>query len=296
MTLRSAPAALLLGVLTFTFGAKPEANSVLAAGASSPAAQAADGPQAPVAPPAPAAAGAKSDKPPEAAPAVPATPLPPQAPQAAPPPARPQDAARPSAANDEDQALLRKLAEETARTRKLAEQLSLIESTPIEPPTAPIVPQARPPARIEDIPPTPLPQAREEYADALYALGKYGAARAVYAELADSKPPRTVLIWAQLQNGHCARRVKDYPAAVAAYEKVMTDFGESPWAKEAAWWSAEVKWWMLWNETVRRDNQPASPPSAAPAAPKPVPPNQASPATPTPTAPVAVRVPPAAAR
>lgn len=279
MTPRATPAAALLVILAFTFGAKSESNSVLAAGASSPAAQAADGSPGPAGPsraeaaqpaPKPPAAPvdaapkptvAKAAEPVGAPLTVPAGPQP-LAPAATASKTPPAPAAQPSA--DEEQVLSRKIAEEAARVRKLTEQLRLIEAAPVEPPTPPIAPQARPPARPEDIPATPVPQAREEYADALYTLGKYQAARAVYLEIAESKPTRTVLIWARLQTGHCSRRLKDYPAAVTAYESVMNEFSENAWAKEAAWWSAEVKWWMLWNETVRRDTQPTTTPSATP--------------------------------
>ena len=296
MTPRATPAAALLAFLAFTFGAKAEPNSVLAAGASSPAAQAADGAPESAAPPrsepaqptpkpldAPANAAQEPSAtkaeppatPPTPPPALPATPQP----FATPAPASAAQSPRPSQpAADDDQALTRKLAEEAARVRKLTEQLRLIESAPVDPPTPPIAPQARPPARIEDIPATPVPQAREEYADALYTLGKYQAARAVYAEIAESKPHRSVLIWARLQTGHCSRRLKDYPAAVTAYESVMNDFSDNAWAKEAAWWSAEVKWWMLWNESVRRTAQPSTP--TPPAAPPKQAATPASPATP----------------
>jgi tetratricopeptide (TPR) repeat protein len=272
--------------LLFTFGATAEEHSVLAAGASSPAAQAADGEQefgdewrgpldgqeaadaptasvtnAPEGPPTPVAEAAPArapvaSAPAEAAPAATTTPIAPLAStRSAPAPA-------PAQTSLDDDALGKQLAQEGERVRRLAEQLRLIESAPVTPQTRPLAPAAKAPARVENIPATPLPNAREEYADALYALGKYAAARVVYAEIADSKPARDTLIWARLQLGHCANRLRDPATAAAAFESVLSDFPDSPWARDAAWWAGEVRWWMLWAETTRRA-PPALPAASA---------------------------------
>ena len=99
-------------------------------------------------------------------------------------------------------------------------------------------------------------------ADALYALGKYEDARALYAKVLAAKPKGEKVVWALMQSGNCARHLHDYVGAVASYEQILNGHSTSPWCKDAEWWAAQIKWRLLWNETMKQQGVVAT---AAPA-------------------------------
>lgn len=160
------------------------------------------------------------------------------------------------------------LAAEIDRVRELTAKLKAIESAPL--PTAPelaaaaaaAVPASAPKPPEEIIPTTPVTGAGEEMADALYALGKYKDALALYAKLVESKPKEETAVWALMQSGHCARHLRDYVSAVALFEQIMNEYTTSPWVRDAEWWAAQIKWRLLWDETMRQQGTVAT---AAPA-------------------------------
>jgi len=104
----------------------------------------------------------------------------------------------------------------------------------------------------KEIPAKPAKGAEEELADMLYSLGECRKARQLYRELADSKPSADRLAWALFQTGNCARKCGDYLGAKKAYEELMNTVPEHPWAVEATWWDAQIKWWVLWRESRRQ--------------------------------------------
>ncbi len=149
--------------------------------------------------------------------------------------------------------LEKELKEETAKLQKMEAELKAVESLPLPSAAAPVVkaPAVNPAADPKDIPKEPVNGLEEDYANALYAVGKYDLARAVYQKIIESKPKADVLAWARFQVGNCARHSDDFPAAGAAYEALMTASPTSPWADEAAWWSGEVKWRILWDQSTK---------------------------------------------
>ena len=91
------------------------------------------------------------------------------------------------------------------------------------------------------------------------AFDKYDQAKAIYIEIAESKPTPDRLAWAHMQIGNCARKTGDFLGALAAYRELMNKVPDSSWAEEAAWWTSEIKWWSLWNETMRNESGPVGP-------------------------------------
>ncbi len=149
--------------------------------------------------------------------------------------------------------LEKELEEETAKLQKMEAELKAVESLPLPSAAAPVVkvPAVNPAADPKEIPKEPVKGLEEEYANALYAMGKYDLARAEYQRIIESKPKADVLAWARFQVGNCARHSDDLPAAGAAYEALMTASPTSPWADEAAWWAGEIKWWILWDQSTK---------------------------------------------
>lgn len=187
-----------------------------------------------------------------------ATPLPPE-------PSAP--AAAPAPATDEDPALAKQLKSEIERVQRMAAELKTIESAPLpsDHSVAATPAESKAPPTLEDLPTEPAPGAEESFANALYNLGKYAQARAIYEKLIESKPSPDRRAWARLQVGNCARKTGDMLGAVAAYEQLFNESPASPWAKEAEWWAGQMRWWLIWNETMRSENAGAK---AAPAAAK----------------------------
>ena len=157
------------------------------------------------------------------------------------------------------------LQEEIGRLKQMEQELQAIESAPLPAaePVAPPPKAEKPAPKPDDLPKAPAKGLEEEYANTLYALGECERARAVYRRIVDAKPKTETRAWAKLQIGNCARRTNDLPGAVAAYEDLMNDAPDNPWAKDAAWWASEIKWWMLWNETMKKESGPTLTQAAA---------------------------------
>ena len=156
---------------------------------------------------------------------------------------------------DEKAALLeQQLDQEIQRLKRLEEELRIIKAAPPPPKPAPAVEAKVKPPSLDEVPDEPVAGAEEAFADALYVLGKYDQARQVYRHLIQQNPSVDTVGWACLQVGNCARKKKEFMAAIAAYEECMNRFAESPWAKEAAWWSGHLKWMILLKETMRQES------------------------------------------
>jgi len=161
-----------------------------------------------------------------------------------------------------------KVHDESAQLERLKEQLDALESIGAPRP-APAVsavespnPKQKPqPAKRADIPSAPLSGAEEEFADTLFVLGEYGRARAIYQQIIDNKPSEKTAAWIHVQIGNCARREGDFATALDAYDMVMTETPESFWAEEAAWWTDQIKWRLLWKQIL--NPEPLEPASAA---------------------------------
>ena len=147
----------------------------------------------------------------------------------------------------------KELEQETAKLQKMEAELKAVESLPLPSAAAPAVkaPVVKPAPDPNAIPKEPVKGLEEEYANALYAMGKYDLARAAYQRIIESKPKADILAWARLQVGNCARRSDDLQAAGAAYEALMNASPTSPWADEATWWAGEIKWWILWGQSTK---------------------------------------------
>jgi tetratricopeptide (TPR) repeat protein len=147
----------------------------------------------------------------------------------------------------------KELERENARLQKMEAELKALESLPL--PSAPVpiakVPVVKAPPDPNAIPKEPVRGLEEEYANSLYAVGKYDLARAAYQRIVDSKPKEDIMVWSRLQVANCARHSGDLQAAGAAYEALMTAAPASPWVGEAAWWAGEVKWLMLWDQSTK---------------------------------------------
>jgi tetratricopeptide (TPR) repeat protein len=145
------------------------------------------------------------------------------------------------------------LEEELARLQKLQVELQAIESLPLPHGSspAPKAAEEKPDPSPAELPKAPVKGLEEEFANALYALGKYDAAAAVYRQLLESKPKADVQAWARFQVANCAKRTSDLPAAAAAYEDVLTLSAGCPWAPDATWWANEIKWRMRWDQTTK---------------------------------------------
>ena len=147
---------------------------------------------------------------------------------------------------------------ESAQLERLKEQLNALESI-ATPKPMPGIPAAEPPKSKQkpkpvntvDIPSVPLPGAEEEFADTLFALGEYERARAIYQQIIDDgTPSEKTASWVHMQIGNCARREGDFATALSAYDTVMTGTPESFWAEEAAWWTDQIKWRLLWKQVL----------------------------------------------
>jgi tetratricopeptide (TPR) repeat protein len=149
--------------------------------------------------------------------------------------------------------LEQELEKETSKLQKMEAQLKAIESLPLPSAAAPVVkvPVVKPAPNPNEIPKEPVKGLEEEYADTLYAMGKYDLARPVYQRIIESKPKADILAWARLQVANCARHGDDLQAAGAAYEQLMSASPTSPWADDAAWWAGEIKWWVLWSQSTK---------------------------------------------
>jgi len=158
---------------------------------------------------------------------------------------------------------------ESAQLERLKEQLDALERISTPNPVSP-TPTATPsksepklkPVKTTEIPSVPLPGAEEAFADTLFALGEYERALTVYQQIIDTKPPEKTASWICMQIGNCARRQGDFTAALSAYDTVMTEMPESFWAEEAAWWTDEIKWRLLWKQVL--NPEPLEPASNAP--------------------------------
>lgn len=160
---------------------------------------------------------------------------------------------------------------ELERLKKLQEELATIEAAPlpsrvattpkpVEAPAEAPTPKAHVAA---DIPSRPVPGAEEEFANMLYAVGKYERARQAYQRIVDASPPPDRRGWALLQIGNCARRAQNYVAALTAYSEAADKAPDTAWATEAAWWTGQVKWRLLWNEkAIQKLNIPKAPATA----------------------------------
>ena len=111
------------------------------------------------------------------------------------------------------------------------------------------------------IPEAPAPGTEEEFANALFALGRYDQALAIYQQIIESGPEPEKKAWTCLQLGNCQRRSGDFVGALKTYANLMADSPDSFWAEEASWWSGQIKWRLLWNEALRPEV--AERPSAA---------------------------------
>ena len=151
-----------------------------------------------------------------------------------PPPAAPAEGPKPA-----QPGLGGELEEELARLHKLEAELKAVESAPLPgggqegslPATKPQ--EEKPAPSAAEVPKEPVKGLEEEFANALYALGKYDAAGAVYRKLLESKPKADVQEWARFQIANCARRAGDLPAAATAYEELLTTSPTCTWAPEA---------------------------------------------------------------
>lgn len=160
----------------------------------------------------------------------------------------------------------KELQNETARLRRLKAELEALEAAPL--PDGML--QAKPSGSGAEVsqensptdqgagahealrlPEAPAPGAEEEFANALFALGKYDRALPLYQQIIESSPDPEKKAWARLQLGNCQRRSGDFVGALKTYAELMADSPDSFWAEEAAWWSGQIKWRLLWNETLR---------------------------------------------
>jgi len=156
---------------------------------------------------------------------------------------------------------------EMERLERMQEELKTIESAPLPTPAPAAEETPEPPApkpvlkhTAADVPPKPVPGAEEQYANMLFALGEYERATPVYRRIADNSQNPEKVGWAFLQLGNCARRSGDHVAALAAYANVLSKAQDTTWAAEASWWTAQVKWRLLWNEeSIRKLNVPHVP-------------------------------------
>ena len=149
--------------------------------------------------------------------------------------------------------LEKELEQETSRLQKMKAELRAVESLPLPSAAAPAVkvPAVKAAPDSNEIPKEPVKGLEEEYANALYAAGKYDLARAAYQRIVASKPKADIMAWARLQVANCARHTGDLQAAGAAYEALMNASPTSPWAGEAAWWAGEIKWLILWDQSTK---------------------------------------------
>ena len=147
----------------------------------------------------------------------------------------------------------KELEDETSKLQKLEVELKAVESVPIPSAEAPAVkvPVVKPPPNPDAMPKEPVKGLEEDYANALYAMGKYDLARAAYQRLVESKPQPDVLAWARLQVANCGRHTGDLQSAGAACEALLNASPTSPWSREATWWAGEIKWWQLWNQSTK---------------------------------------------
>jgi tetratricopeptide (TPR) repeat protein len=184
----------------------------------------------------------------ESAPAAPAAAQAPKPLEVAPAPA-PARAEQPVPGD----ALEKDLEQETSKLQKMEAELKAVESLPLPSAAAPVVkvPVVKPAPDPKEVPKEPAKGLEEEYANALYAMGKYDLARAAYQRIIESKPKADILAWSRFQVGNCARHSNDLQAAGAAYEALMTASPTSPWTDEATWWAGEIKWWILWGQSTK---------------------------------------------
>jgi tetratricopeptide (TPR) repeat protein len=149
--------------------------------------------------------------------------------------------------------LEKELEQETSKLQKMEAQLKAVEALPLPSAAAPVVkvPVVKPAPNPNEIPKEPVKGLEEEYANTLYAMGKYDLARAVYQRIIESTPKADIMAWARLQVANCARHGDDLQAAGAAYEALMNASPTSPWADDAAWWAGEIKWWGLWRQSTK---------------------------------------------
>ena len=156
---------------------------------------------------------------------------------------------------------------EMERLKRMHEELEAIESAPLPAPAAaaeetpaPAASKSAPKRTAADVPAKPAPGAEEQYANMLFALGEYERAMPFYRRIAEKGGSPDEVGWALLQLGNCARHSGDHVAALAAYGKALTRAQDTPWAAEASWWTAQVKWRLLWNEeSVRKLDIPKMP-------------------------------------
>ena len=156
---------------------------------------------------------------------------------------------------------------EMERLTRMQEELEAIESAPLPAPVsageetpAPAAPKSAPKRTAADIPAKPAPGAEEQYANMLFALGEYERAMPFYQRIAEKSGSPDAVGWALLQEGNCARHNGNHVAALASYAKALAKAQDTPWAAEASWWTAQVKWRLLWNEeSVRKLEIPKMP-------------------------------------
>ena len=150
----------------------------------------------------------------------------------------------------------RQIQAELERLGSLQEKLIAVRNAPVPERAAP-VPASKTKDPAEKPKPKPIPVkavkgAEEEFANALYALGRYDRARAVYQDIVDNGPGKRRYAWAMLQLGNCARKKNDFVTALGIYEKLLSRSPRDLWAQEAAWWAGEIKWRLLWDKTASR--------------------------------------------
>jgi len=174
-------------------------------------------------------------------------------PQAAPKPIEAAPATEPAKQPVLTDPLEQDFERETSKLEKMKAELKAVESLPLPSAAAPVVkaPVVKPAPNPNEIPKEPVKGLEEEYANSLYALGKYDLARAAYQRLIESNRQADVLTWARFQVANCHRRLGDLPAASAAYEALLNAAPASPWVTEAAWWAGETKWWILWGQSTK---------------------------------------------
>jgi len=180
------------------------------------------------------------------------------------------------------EAEIAKLEQLTRTLARVREQTSKTpepeEKAVIKPDPGPVTARRAVPDRMD---PAPVPVAgfkgreaisgtEEEFANCLYALGRYAAALNAYKVILESAATDDAKGWAGLQIGHCRRRLGNASAAQAAYMAVISNKPEGPWADEAGWWMAQVKWQLLWARPIAAagpespsDQQPGTRGSAA---------------------------------
>ncbi len=152
--------------------------------------------------------------------------------------------------------LEKQLQEEQADLQRLRDELEVIKSAPLPEAEAKVLKpgEDKPVVSLEDVPAEPAEGADEEMADALFALGEHEKARLLYERIVESKPGESHSAWARFQIGNCARRQDNLLAALKAYEALMNESPENRWSEEAAWWCAQIKWWLVWkDETVKQN-------------------------------------------